>query len=67
MPDLLLANTEHTPLRSRGRLRHQRREKYQGLPPGDITPVAIETLGAIGPKSMVFFEGVGTSHQGSDG
>ena len=30
-------------------------EKYQGLPPGHIfTPVAIEILGAIGPKSMVF-------------
>ena len=35
-------------------------EKYQGLPPGHFfTPVAIETLGAIGPKSMVFLRDLG--------
>ena len=35
-------------------------EKYQGLPPGHtFTPVAIETLGAIGPKSMVFLRELG--------
>ena len=35
-------------------------KKYQGLPPGHFfTPVAIETLGAIGPKSMVFLRELG--------
>ena len=35
-------------------------EKYQGLPPGHIfTPIAIETLGAIGPKSMVLLRELG--------
>ena len=35
-------------------------EKYQGLPPGHIfTPIAIETLGVIGPKSMVFLRELG--------
>ena len=35
-------------------------EKYQGFPPGHFfTPVAIETLGAIGLKSMVFLRDLG--------
>ena len=35
--------------------------KYTSLGPGySFTPVAIDTLGAIGKKSLAFFEGAGS-------
>ena len=35
-------------------------EKYRGLPAShSFTPVAIETLGAIGPRSMLFLRDLG--------
>ena len=35
-------------------------EKYRGLPAShSFTPVAIETLGAIGPRSMLFLRDIG--------
>ena len=35
-------------------------EKYRGLPAShSFTPVAIETLGAIGPRSMLFLRNLG--------
>ena len=35
-------------------------EKYQGLPAShSFTPIAIETMGAIGPRSMAFLKALG--------
>ena len=35
-------------------------EKYRGLPPGHMfSPIAIETLGAIGPKSLALLKDLG--------
>ena len=43
-------------------------EKYRGLPPGHVfTPVAIETLGAIGPRSLVFLKELGLRIRGETG
>ena len=38
----------------------RKEEKYRCLPPGHyFSPVAIETMGAVGPKSMVLLRDVG--------
>ena len=42
-------------------------EKYQTLPPGHFfVPIAIETLGAIGPRSLARAEGAGQQDQRGD-
>jgi len=50
-------------------LQRQRRvKKYQGLPPGHLfVPITIETLGAIGPRSLVFLKDLGRRIRGETG
>ena len=42
--------------------------KYRGLPPGHLfAPIAIETLGAIGPRSLAFLKELGRRIRGETG
>ena len=43
-------------------------EKYQNLPPGHFfVPIAIETLGAIGPRSLALLKELGNRIRGETG
>ena len=59
----LLCRTEHAtqePGKVAATAEERKSEKYQGIPPGHMfSPIAIETLGAIGPKSLALLKDLG--------
>ena len=60
MPHAQIPLPSPTGLRLRGGESGRKAEKYRGLPAShSFTPVAIETLGAIGPRSMLFLRDLG--------
>ena len=60
-PDTLALSYRAHAIQEQGKVaaaaEERKSEKYRGLPPGHMfSPIAIETLGAIGPKSLALLK-----------